>query len=81
MACREHWDSSSRGSCGKHWRRRKHSSAGEPSVVDFAIASVAVEAATIIIIPEVLVTTLVSDEPIVGLTPAQVELVPISRPV
>ena len=49
--------------------------------MDFAIASVAVEAATIIIIPEVLVTTLVSDEPIVGLTPAQVELVPISRPV
>ena len=39
------------------------------------------EAATTITVPEVLVTTSVSDEPIVGLTPAQVELVPVSHPV
>ena len=58
-----------------------HTSAGEPSAVEFVVASVAVEAATTITIPEVSVTTSVSDEPIVGLTPAQVELVPVSRPV
>ena len=56
-------------------------SAGEPSAVEFAVASVAVKVATTINVLEVLVTTSVSDEPIVGLTPAQVELVPISRPV
>ena len=39
------------------------------------------EAATTITVPEVLVTTSVSDEPIIGLTPAQVELVPVSHPV
>jgi len=54
-------------------------SAGEPSAVEFAVASVAVEAATTITVPEVLATTSVSDEPVVGLTPAQVELVPVSR--
>ena len=53
-------------------------SAGEPNAVGFAVASVAVEAATTITVPEVSVTTSVSDEPIVGLTPAQVELVPVS---
>ena len=39
------------------------------------------EAATIITVLEVLVTTSGSDEPIVGLTPVQVELVPVSHPV
>ena len=83
VVCREHWGSSSRGSCGNHWRRRWHSSnfGREPSAVEFAIASVTVEAATTITIPKVSVTTSVSDESIVGLTPAQVELVPVSRPV
>ena len=56
-------------------------SVGEPSAIEFAVASVAVEAVTTITVPEVLVTTLVSDEPIVGLTPVQVELVPVSHPV
>jgi len=56
-------------------------SAGKPSVVEFVVVSIAVEAATIIIVPEVSVTTSISDEPIVGLTPAQVELVPVSPPV
>ena len=37
------------------------------------------EAATTIIVLEVLATTSVSDEPVVGLTPAQVELVPVSH--
>ena len=55
-------------------------SAGEPSVVEFVVASVAVEAA-IITVPEVSVTTSVPDEPIVGLTPAQDELIPVSCPV
>ena len=54
---------------------------GEPSVVEFVVVSVAVEAATTITVPEVLATTLVSDDPVVGLTPAQVELVSVSRPV
>ena len=56
-------------------------SAGEPSAVEFVVASVAVEAAITITVLEVSVTTSVSDEPIVSLTPAQVELVPVSRPV
>ena len=56
-------------------------SAGEPNAVEFVVASVAVEVATTINAPEVLVATSVSDEPFVGLTPAQVELVPVSRPV
>ena len=56
-------------------------SAGESSAVEFIVASVAVEAATAITVLEVLVTTSVSDEPVVGLTPAQVELVPVSLPV
>ena len=51
-------------------------SAGEPSAVEFVIVSVAVEAATTINVPEVSVTTSESDEPIVGLTLTQVELVP-----
>jgi len=55
--------------------------AGEPSVVEFVVASVAVEAATTITVLEVLATTLVSDEPVVGLTPAQVELVLVSHSV
>ena len=54
-------------------------SAGEPSSVEFVIASVAVEAATTITIPEVLAMTSVSDEPVVVLTPAHFELVPVSR--
>ena len=37
------------------------------------------EATTIIIVLEVLATTSVSDEPAVGLIPAQVELIPVSR--
>jgi len=56
-------------------------SAGEPDAARFAVASVAGEAATTITIPEVSVTTSVPDEPIVGLTPAQAELVPVSHPV
>ena len=56
-------------------------SAGEPSVVEFVVASVAVEAAITITVAEVLATTSQSDEPVVGLTPEQVELVPVSRPV
>ena len=56
-------------------------SIGEPSAVEFAVASVAVEAAIPITVPEVSVTTSVSDEPIVGLTLVQVELVPVSHPV
>ena len=54
---------------------------GEPNAIGFAVASVAVEAATTITVPEVSVTTSVSDEPIVGLTPAQVELYPVSHPI
>ena len=49
--------------------------------MEFAVASVVGEATTTITIPEVLATTSVSDELVVGLTPAQVELVPISRPI
>ena len=49
--------------------------------MEFVVASVAVEAATTITVLEVLATTSVSDEPVVDLTPAQVELVPASRPV
>jgi len=56
-------------------------SAGEPSAVEFVVASIPVEAATTITVPEVLATTSVSDEPVIGLTPAQVELVSVSRPV
>jgi len=55
--------------------------AGEPSTVEFTIASVAVEAAITITVPEVLVTTSVSDELVVSLTPAQVELVTVSHSV
>jgi len=50
---------------------------GEPNAVKFVVASVAVKAAIPITVPEVSVTTTVSDEPVVGLTPAQVELVPM----
>jgi len=49
--------------------------------VKFAVASVVVEAATTITVPEVSLATSVSDESIVGLTPVQVELVPVSHPV
>ena len=56
-------------------------SAREPSAVKFAVASVVVETATTITVPEVSVATSVSDESIVGLSPVQVELVPVSRPV
>ena len=52
---------------------------GEPSAIEFAVTSVAVEAATTMTDPEVLVTTSVSEEPVAGLTPAQVELVPVSH--
>ena len=55
--------------------------AGEPSAVEFAATSVAAEVAIPITIPEVSVTSSVSDEPVVGLTPAQVELVSVSRSV
>ena len=53
-------------------------SAGEPSAVKFVVASVVVKAAIPIIVPEILVTSSVSDEPVVGLTPAQVELALVS---
>ena len=53
-------------------------SAGEPSAMEFVVASVAVEAAITITILEVLTTISVSDEPVVSLTPAQVKLVPVS---
>ena len=56
-------------------------SAGEPSAVEFVVASVAVEATTTITVPEVLATTSMSDEPVVGLTPAQVEQAPVLLPV
>ena len=56
-------------------------SAGEPSAVEFAVTSVALEAATPITVPEVSVTCSMSDEQVVGLTPAQVELVPVAHPV
>ena len=46
--------------------------------MEFAVASVAVEAAITITVPEVLATTSMSDELVVGLTPAQVELVTVS---
>ena len=55
--------------------------AGEPSGVEFVVTSVAVEAAITITVPEALATILVSDEPVVSLTPAQVELVLVSRSV
>ena len=51
-------------------------SASEPSIVEFVVAPVAVET-TIITIPELLATTSVSKEPVVGLILAQVELAPI----
>ena len=56
-------------------------SAGEPSAVEFAVSSLGVEVATTIAVPEVLATTSVSDEPVVSLTSAQVELVLVSRSV
>ena len=39
------------------------------------------KAAKKITVPEVLAMTSVSNEPVVGLTPAQVELIPVSRSV
>ena len=54
-------------------------SAGEPSAVEFVVASVAVEAAMTITVLEVLAMTSVSNKPVVGLTPAQDELAPISH--
>ena len=56
-------------------------SASESSVVEFVVASVAVDATTTITVPEVLATTSVSNEPVVGPTPARVDLVPVSRSV
>jgi len=52
-------------------------SAGEPSDVEFVAAPVAVEAITTTV-PEVLATTSASQEPVVGLISAQVELAPVS---
>ena len=52
-------------------------SAGEPSVVEFVAAPVAVEATTINV-PEVLAMTSTSKEPAFGLVPTQVELAPVS---
>ena len=49
--------------------------------MEFAVTSVAVEAATPLTVPEVSVTCSMSDEPVVSLTLAQVELVPVSRSV
>ena len=46
--------------------------------MEFVAAPVTVEATTSITVPEVLATTSVSDEPVVNLTPAQVELAPVS---
>ena len=58
--------------------------AGEPSVVKFAAASVAVEATTTVI-PEVLALAALSEEPVVGIVPVQVEStlvsVGVTRPV
>ena len=56
-------------------------STGEPDVARSTVTSVAVEAATTISVPEISVTTSVSDEPVVSLTPARVELIPISHSV
>ena len=56
-------------------------STGEPDVASSAVTSVAVEAATTIIVPKVSVTTSAPDEPIVGLTPVQDKLTPVSHPV
>ena len=56
-------------------------STGEPSAVEFAVTSVAVEAAMTTTVPEVLATTSVSDEPVFSLTPARVELIPVSHSV
>ena len=53
--------------------------AGEPSAVEFVATSVAAEVAMTTPVPEVLATASISDEPVVGLTPAQVELVSISH--
>ena len=54
-------------------------STGEPDAARFTVTSVAVKAATTITVPEVSVTTSVPDEPIIGLTSAQSELVPVSH--
>ena len=52
-------------------------STGDPSVMKFVAAFVAVEATTMTI-PEVLAMTSAPQEPAVGLIPAQVELAPVS---
>ena len=52
-------------------------SASEPSVVEFAVALVAVKTTTISA-PEVLAMISVSKETVVGLIPARVELAPVS---
>jgi len=52
-------------------------SVGEPSAVEFVTAPVAAEATTTTV-PEVLATALASEEPVVGLIPAQVESAPVS---
>ena len=51
--------------------------ASEPSVVEFVAASVAVEAATMTV-PEVLAMISASQDPAIGLIPAQVKLAPVS---
>ena len=53
-------------------------SVGKPSTVEFAVASTVVEATTMTTVPEVLAMISVSDKPVIGLTPAQVELFPVS---
>ena len=52
-------------------------SAGEPSAVEFAAAFVTMEATTTDV-PEVLASAALSEEPVVGLVPAQVESTPVS---
>ena len=49
--------------------------------MEFAVDFIAVEATTTITVPEVMAMTSVSNEPVVGLTSVQVELIPVSRPV
>ena len=49
--------------------------------MEFAVASVAVEAVTTTTVSEVLAMTSVSDEPVVGLIPAKVELALVSHSV
>ena len=83
MVCREHWDSSSRGSWASIGAEDStvQTSTGEPNAARFTVASVVVEAATTITVSEISVTTSEPVEPIVGLTPVPAELVPVSHTV